>query len=146
MSKPFLPDVNVWLALSLEAHPLHATAIQWFDAARPGSVHFCRYTQQGTLRLLTTAALATPLGLKPLSNKAATKAMQNMLDDPRIAFAEEPVGVYAVWMDLASASSPSPKLWMDAYLAAFARTGGYSLVTNDRGLKQLAQGDVLLLK
>ncbi|MBK9275125.1 MAG: PIN domain-containing protein [Flavobacteriales bacterium] len=146
MSKPFLPDVNVWLALSLEAHPLHATAMRWFDAARPGSVHFCRYTQQGTLRLLTTAALTTPLGLRPLTNKAAIKAMKAMLDDPRIAFAEEPVGLYPAWTELASSSSASPKLWMDAYLAAYARTGGYALVTNDRGLKQLAQADVLLLK
>lgn len=146
MSKPTLPDVNVWLALSLEAHPLHPKAMHWFEGARTGSVHFCRYTQQSTLRLLTTAALTSPLGLSPLTNKAAIKAMQGMLDDPRIAFAGEPVGLPPAWMELAATSTASPKLWMDAYLAAFARTGGYALVTNDKAFKQFENVPVQLLR
>lgn len=146
MSKPTLPDVNVWLALSLEADPLHPTAMHWFMGARNCSVHFCRYTQQSTLRLLTTAALTSPLGLSPLTNKAAIKAMHGMLDDPRIAFADEPIGLHPAWMELAAASTASPKRWMDAYLAAFARTGGYTLVTSDKAFKQFGNVHVQLLR
>lgn len=146
MSKALLPDINIWLALSLQAHPLHASALGWFEKAAPGSVHFCRYTQQGTLRLLTTAALTAPLGLKPLTNAAAIKSMAAMLQDERILFAEEPKGLFGTWMRFAEHPAPSPKLWMDAYLAAFAHSGGYALVTNDKGLKQFGGVAVELLK
>lgn len=146
MSKAWLPDINVWLALSLQAHPLHVPALKWFEEAAVGSVHFCRYTQQGTLRLLTTAALTAPLGVKPLSNNTAMKALNTMLADERITFAEEPRGLFVGWMQLAQHPSSSPKLWMDAYLAAFARSGGYSLITNDKGFKQFDGVTITLLK
>jgi predicted nucleic acid-binding protein len=35
---------------------------------------------------------------------------------------------------------------MDAYLAAFARAGGYTLVTNDKAFKQFANVHVQLLR
>jgi len=38
-----------------------------------------------------------------------------------------------------------PKVWMDAFLAAFAMTGGYQLVTTDRAFKQFKGLDVLVL-
>ena len=39
----------------------------------------------------------------------------------------------------------SPKLWMDAYLAAFALTGGYRMVTTDTAFRQFQGLDVLVL-
>ena len=39
----------------------------------------------------------------------------------------------------------SPKLWMDAYLAAFTVAGGYQLVTTDKGFKQFKGLDILVL-
>jgi predicted nucleic acid-binding protein len=39
-------------------------------------------------------------------------------------------------MRFADAKHASPKLWMDAYLAAFALAGGYQLVTLDKAFKQ----------
>lgn len=39
----------------------------------------------------------------------------------------------------------SPKLWMDAYLAAIAITGGFQLLTTDQGFKQFAGLDLILL-
>jgi toxin-antitoxin system PIN domain toxin len=146
MSKASLPDINVWLALSLQAHPHHPTALAWFGASRTGTVHFCRYTQQGTLRLLTTAALFAPLGLRPMGNREAIRALANMLADDRITFAEEPRGVFEAWMRHADAPGSSPKRWMDAYLAAFALVGGYQLVTTDKGIKHFKEVDVLVLK
>jgi toxin-antitoxin system PIN domain toxin len=146
MSRPSLPDINVWLALSLEAHPHHARAMEWFDTATADTVHFCRYTQQGTLRLLTTPAVYAPIGLQPMSNREAVKAMERMLADERITFAEEPLGLFEAWMRYADARGPSPKRWMDAYLAALALAGGYRLITTDKGIQQFKEVDVLVLK
>jgi hypothetical protein len=55
--------------------------------------------------------------------------------------------VFPLWKRLASGDTASPKLWMDAYLAAFAMNGGLRLVTIDRDFKRFeAHGlDLLLL-
>jgi predicted nucleic acid-binding protein len=52
-----------------------------------------------------------------------------------------------VWRQLAETETASPKLWMDAYLAAFAITGGLRLVTFDKDFRKFEnQGlDWLLL-
>ena len=39
----------------------------------------------------------------------------------------------------------SPKLWMDAYLAAFALAGGCRMVTTDAAFKQFAGLDLELI-
>jgi len=40
--------------------------------------------------------------------------------------------VFALWRSAAALPSASPKVWMDAYLAAFAISAGMQLVTLDR--------------
>ncbi len=131
-----LPDVNVWLALSVPQHAHHALAVDWFSESTDRTLLFCRSTQQGLLRLLTTAAVVAPYKLKPLSNRQATARMNNVLEDARVGFADEPQGLSDQWFTLADSRQASPKLWMDAYLAAFAITGGYRLVTIDKAFKQ----------
>jgi predicted nucleic acid-binding protein len=42
-------------------------------------------------------------------------------------------------------AKPSPKLWMDAYLAAFALQSGHRLVTTDRDFRQFKGLDLFLL-
>jgi predicted nucleic acid-binding protein len=39
----------------------------------------------------------------------------------------------------------SPKLWMDAYLAAFALAGRYAMVTTDAAFRQFRGLDLLIL-
>lgn len=54
----FIPDTHVWAALAVEEHQHHGAASEWFntvDAAQ--TVHFCRVTQQGLMRLLTRRAI-----------------------------------------------------------------------------------------
>lgn len=46
---------------------------------------------------------------------------------------------------LALRDTASPKLWMDAWLAAFAICAGLQLVTFDRGFAQFAGLELLLL-
>jgi predicted nucleic acid-binding protein len=45
---------------------------------------------------------------------------------------DEPPGTVALWHRLAARDTASPKVWMDAYLAAFAITGRLDFVTLDR--------------
>ncbi len=48
-----LPDVNVWIALTVDKHVLHLAARRWFMNATEEKLVFCRITQAGFLRLLT---------------------------------------------------------------------------------------------
>ena len=51
-----LPDVNIWLALALSGHPRHEAARTRLDGQETlASVFFRRATQQGLVRILTTA-------------------------------------------------------------------------------------------
>ena len=140
-----LADSNVWLALALSKHEFHSTARAWLGRRAPGEAVFCRATQQSFLRLLTTSAVFAPYGIPPLGNKAAWSAYEGFLADDRIAWAHEPRGLEPRWKKLSEGSKSSPKLWMDAYLAAFAMAGGYQLVTTDKAFKQFKGLDFLAL-
>lgn len=50
-----------------------------------------------------------------------------------------------MWKQLAAGRQNSPKLWMDAYLAAFAITGDLTLVSTDRGFKQSKELELVVL-
>jgi uncharacterized protein len=79
---------------------------------------FCRLTQQSFLRLLTTQAVFLRYGVPPLGNEEAWSVYELYRANPRIEWADEPADLDAVWKRLSSVGSASPKLWMDAYLAA----------------------------
>lgn len=142
-----LCDSNVWLALALSKHAHHTAARDWLGTVEePASVLFCRATQQSFLRLLTNPSVLAPYGNSPLTNREAWSAYEAFLADDRIAFrADEPVGVEPFWKELAARKTASPKLWMDAYLAAFARAGRYSMVTTDAAFRQFQGLDLLVL-
>lgn len=141
-----LADSNVWLALALSKHEFHSAARTWLKRqSRQQPALFCRPTQQSFLRLLTTSAVLAPYGVPALSNKAAWSVYEGFLADERIAWAEEPRGLESSWKKLGAGSKASPKLWMDAYLAAFAISGEYQLVTTDKAFKQFKELDLLIL-
>jgi toxin-antitoxin system PIN domain toxin len=142
-----LCDSNVWLALALSEHVHHAAAEDWFETVlKPGEIHFCRATQQAFLRLLSNSAVLAPYGNPPLTNRQAWDAYSALLADYRIELrAGEPPGLEAQWTSFALRASASPKLWMDAYLAAFALTAGYRMVTTDVAFRQFRGLDVLVL-
>lgn len=142
-----LPDVNIWLALTLSRHTHHQVARDWLEGEEAGaSLCFCRATQQGLLRLLTTAEVLARYGNPPLTNREAWKVYESFIKDERIAFAPEPEGVEDVWKALAIRTTPSPKLWMDAWLAAMALRSGFQLVTTDHAFSQFPKLNALILK
>ena len=55
--------------------------------------------------------------------------------DDRIAFVPEPEIMEPEFRRLSALRSPSPKVWADAYLLAFASVAGLRLVTFDKGLR-----------
>ena len=141
-----LADSNIWMAFAIPGHVFHSTVEEWLLRGRAGDpVCFCRATQQSFLRLLTTAATLAPYGLPALSNSAAWSQYERMRADDRIGWLDEPGGLELHWKKCSGRRWASPKLWMDAYLAAFAIAGKYKLVTTDKAFKQYKGLDLLLL-
>lgn len=141
-----LPDANIWFALSLTNHEHHDQARAWLETQDlDSSIHFCRPTKQALLRLLTTSAVMKGLGKIVLLNTEAWRTFETIAQDPRITFAPEPEGIDETWKSFALRKTPSPKLWMDAYLAAFAVRSGYQLVTADKAFSQFKGLDVHIL-
>ena len=140
-------DSNVWLALALSKHLHHAVARQWLETVEESaSVCFCRSTQQSFLRLLTNASVLGAYGNPPLTNRQAWDVYTSLLTDDRIVLrADEPAGLEVRWRQFALRDTASPKLWMDAYLAGFALSGGYRMVTTDMAFKQFRGLDLELL-
>jgi toxin-antitoxin system PIN domain toxin len=143
----WLCDSNIWLALVLSGHVHHAAVRDWLETiGEPASVLFCRATQQAFLRLLTNMAVLAPYGNPPLTNQQAWSAYEALLADDRIVFrAQEPAGLDLRWKEFALRDTASPKLWMDAYLAAFALAGGYHMVSTDTAYRQFGGLDLVLL-
>jgi toxin-antitoxin system PIN domain toxin len=142
-----LCDSNVWLAMALSDHIHHAVARDWLETVdEPASIMFCRATQQSFLRLLTNAAVLGAYGNPPLTNSQAWTAYQALVSDDRIvSMPDEPQGLESRWKDFAVRDTASPKLWMDAYLAAFALTNGCRMVTTDTDFDQFSGLDLLVL-
>lgn len=131
---PLFPDVNVWLALTYGRHVHHQIARTWFESLDfEAEVCFCRVTQVGLLRLLTTRAVMT--ADRVMSQDEAWNAYDSWLSDGRVAFLEEPHNLDAVFRSIARGGHPSPNAWADAYLAAFATILGLKFVTLDRAFE-----------
>ena len=138
------PDVNVWIALTYGGHEHHLAARHWFQAVEMDArVYFCRFTQISLLRLLTTAAV---MGTDEVMTQVeAWNAYDQWKQDARVFFLEEPPNVEVAFRGLTRQLRPNPKIWSDAYLAAFASAAGMQLVTFDQALHGKVE-NVLVLK
>jgi uncharacterized protein len=130
---PMLCDVNLLLALVTDRHAHHASAVRWFDTLAAGDALVCRIAQMGLLRLLNNP---TVMQEETLTVDACWDVWKRMLEDERIQFTIfEPPNLDAAFEHLMSGRVFSPRLWTDAYLAAFANTGGLILATFDQGFR-----------
>ena len=128
-----LYDTGLWLALAFSTHPFHQEARAVFeeaDSSRPAA--FCRATQNSFLRLLTTKTICIAYGCDPIPNSEAWAKCAELLTLPQVTWLPEPLEIESEWGGCATLGSPSPKIWMDAYLAAFAICGGLSFVSLDK--------------
>jgi uncharacterized protein len=141
-----LADSNFWVALGLSRHQFHTAAMSWLHRREAENrLVLCRATQQSFLRLITTPGLTAQYGLPAVNNREAWSVYQSFFDSGRVEFTEEPADLEMHWQQLSSRPTASPKLWMDAYLAAFAMKGGYRLLTSDTGFRQFRGLEVVLL-
>ena len=136
----YLPDINVWLALAFEVHVHHQQAAEWFDTLLPQDCAFCRFTQQGFLRLATN-----PVVLKDaaVTMADAWSCYDALLSDDRVLFLAEPSGVEQNWRRHTRRRAHSHKVWGDAYQISFAEAAAATPVSFDRGFA--AYGDVKAL-
>jgi uncharacterized protein len=139
-----LCDSNIFLALTLGAHPHHARAVQWLDErSEEEMLYFCRSTQMSYLRLLTVSEWMKE---NVCTNDQAIKAYYDLRSDPRVGFvSSEPNGLEKQWLEYARGAQSSPKQWMDAYLAAFARQSRMTFVTFDGGFSGFSGLDLIVL-
>jgi hypothetical protein len=90
-------------------------------------------TQQGFLRLATNPSVFQD---EAVSLDQAWRMYDAILGDPRIEFLHEPTHVETYWRRHTQRRLHSPKVWNDAYLAAFAQAAALELVTFDKGFAQ----------
>ncbi len=125
-------DANVWLALLWGRHIRAEKANKWFESSGEEKFLFCRLTQMTVLRLLTTQAV---MGGDVKKMREAWDLWDYVCADDRIEFLSEPEAIEREFRSLSTHGGPSPKVWVDAYLLAFASVAGLKLVTFDRGLR-----------
>lgn len=130
--KRYLVDVNLWFALAVEEHHHHSQARIWWEDT-PGLCGFVRATQLGLLRLLTSSG---PMRGQPLTNEQAWAVFDGFLSDERVRFYAEMPALDDLFRSFSSVPQPSPKVWMDAYLAAHAAANQAILVTFDQAFTQ----------
>jgi uncharacterized protein len=133
----YLADINVWLSLSWGSHPHSALAWKWFRSLGDDEVVYCRFTQIGLLRLLTTSAV---MGGDCLTVRKAWAVYDRWLEDPKVEFRHEPPEAASLFRLATSGFSrtSAPKALGDCYLLALSQAANATLVTFDKGLSNLA--------
>lgn len=140
---PTLCDINFLLAVCYQRHLHHPTALEWLNAQDDRSILICRNTQLGLLRLLCNTSV---MGQDVCSLAQAWRIYDEIIFDERFDFSLEPDGLERFLREFTSGQTISPKLWQNAYLAAFARAAKAHLVTFDQGFKQFLGLKLTLLK
>ncbi len=136
------PDINVWIALTYQGHIHHTRAAAWFSSLPSDSrLFFCRFTQLGFLRLLTSEAV---MGDEVMNQPQAWQTYDRWLQDDRVACLDEPSGLERIFRGLTRLRRPAAKDWADSYLCAFALASQLTLVTFDRSLSRKAPNSRLL--
>jgi len=138
-----LCDVNCLLAFCYDRHVHHPTALTWLESQVELSVVICRVTQLSLLRLLTNPSV---MDKDVCSLKQAWAIYDTLMGDERFDFTSEPMDLEQHLRRYTVGERVSPKLWQDAYLAAFARAAKLHLVTFDGGFQQYEGLRLTLLK
>jgi len=122
-----LPDINVWLALAMKAHPHNEPAMDYWQHRASARVCFCRITMLGLVRLLTQPKV---MGAGAMTLQVALQAFDKWLALAGVHWADEPSGCSSALNQLVDEGLP-PRMITDAYLASFAQAGGLRLVSFD---------------
>jgi uncharacterized protein len=129
-------DTNIWIAVVFPTHPFHSIAQEALASASTVTpAVMCRSTQQSFLRLASTPTILKAYYAETSTNRDSLIALDGLLSLSQVVTRVEPEGLFELWRKMASKDTASPKVWMDAYLAAFAVVGGMEFVTLDHDFK-----------
>lgn len=126
----------------MEDHPDHERAIRYWSDEAAEQIAFCRVTALGLVRLSINTA---PMRGKPLTVREAWAAYQAILSLPEVTFVMEDPGCEVVLGQWIDRGLVTPRLWTDAYLAAFTYSSGMRLVTFDSDFNRFPGLNLLLL-
>jgi toxin-antitoxin system PIN domain toxin len=135
----FLPDVNIWVALTSNRHIHYSLAKEWLQSIESDQIAFCRISELGFLRLLTNAHV---MGKDVLSPTEAWRVYDEWRTDDRVIFLPERAEFSESWRKLGEKIAGGPNAWTDAYLAAFAVHANATIVTLDRKFLPLGQAAI----
>ena len=138
----YLPDVNVWIALTSDQHVHHEIAKHWIQDLQSEKLAFCRITELGFLRLLTSRHV---MGDGAQTPEQAWRIYDILNSDQRIIFLPEPPAFSNCWRETGNLITGGPNAWTDAYLAAFSSCAQVTVATFDRRFKALSSCSLLKL-
>ena|ERR1700748_2477771 len=125
----FLPDVNIWIALTSNRHVHHSLATQWLQGIENDQIAFCRISELSFLRLLTNAHVMGKDVLPPIE---AWLVYDEWRTDDRVIFLPERAEFSEEWRQLGGKIAGGSNVWTDAYLAVFALHTNATVITLDR--------------
>jgi uncharacterized protein len=128
--------------LTYRRHVHYVAARAWLNSVPHGvELCFCRLTQIGFLRLLTTSAV---MGDQVFSQEGAWGVYDDWLENGHASYAEEPPSIEPIFRSRSQSLLSAPKDWADSYISAFAQVTGLQLVTFDETLYRRTAGALLL--
>ena len=127
MVKPYLLDVNVFIALVWPNHMHHSQARGWFDRTRSAGFRTCPITQLGFLRLFCNSKV-TDVSMTPA---AAESTLQTITRLPDHEFWNDDLPCSKLFEQM---FVTGPKQFTDCYLIALAKHRGGLVATFDRGM------------
>jgi toxin-antitoxin system PIN domain toxin len=137
----YCPDINVWIAMTAPWHPHSEASWRWARSLEKNDVvAWTRHAQLGYLRLLNTEQV---MGKFTLTIEKAWEAFMALSADLDAQVLEEPESTAELFRKalLAKGRERAPKFIADAYLIAFAKSAGATLVTFDGALMQAARAN-----
>src|ERR1700733_9823076 len=109
--KQCLADVNVLLPLLVSHHEQHEIALRWFEDLRAGEAVLCRFVQLALIRLLGNRTIMREFVLPAA---AAWQVIEDLREDERLEFADEPSLLGSALPALLTYRVPTNKLVGDA--------------------------------
>ena len=135
----FLPDVNIWIALTSNRHVHHSLATECLQGIENEQIAFCRISELSFLRLLTNAHV---MGKDVLSPVEAWLVYDEWRTDDRVIFLPERAEFGEEWRQLGGKIAGGPNVRTDAYLAVFASHTNATVITLDRKFPPLGKGAI----
>ncbi|MBW1801540.1 MAG: PIN domain-containing protein [Deltaproteobacteria bacterium] len=75
----------------------------------------------------------------------AWSCYDRLIKDERVYYMEEPEELEQAWRSYTINKKYSPKVWNDAYLAAFSQKSDLKIVTFDRGFRYYRDTEITVL-